>query len=568
MPNTSRAAKLLRSAALAGVLASVGGARAADANLQEIVRTGTPAPTIAGATFSSIGSRGMGPGGHAIFDMTLAGLPITTLNDEAIYSFRDGQLSLIWRESDPLPAGFPVGARYASGPLGIQMDSFGRAYFSPALTNAGTGVRAWFRTDGASVQELIRIGQGAPNALGTIAEFQSGFAVTPGGEFVLLAQLSGAGVTTSNDWFFYRWQPSGASLLARESQALGSTGTNLAIPSLPSFVVLAAPAEAGQFLIASGTSETTLTHAVFGQPPLGSMTTFFQPGPSPLTTPASITHARAIAATPRGDLFAVVQTNTANESLIVKRPGLAPQRVLRDGDSIGGVVITDIHVPGSPIVVGPNGDCVLLGRVSGNDTLILIDPTGLATILARIGQPLFGDNIVALFENSTSPHAGIDAQGNVAFNATTRTFAGVTLRGVYVHTPGVGLRSVLRTNDTLPGPGGTTEVVLNARIQTSVDNPVPGGLAVAPNGRFVIAAATLVGGQTNVFLLARTALCNSIDFNNDGVFPDIADITLFLSVFGGGSCATCESIDFNNDGVFPDLQDIIKYLDVFGGGAC
>jgi hypothetical protein len=30
--------------------------------------------------------------------------------------------------------------------------------------------------------------------------------------------------------------------------------------------------------------------------------------------------------------------------------------------------------------------------------------------------------------------------------------------------------------------------------------------------------------------------CDSIDFNNDGLFPNTSDITSFLTVFGGGAC--------------------------------
>ncbi len=51
------------------------------------------------------------------------------------------------------------------------------------------------------------------------------------------------------------------------------------------------------------------------------------------------------------------------------------------------------------------------------------------------------------------------------------------------------------------------------------------------------------------------SLCDDIDFNNDGLFPDTVDIDDFLSVFSGGSCTNdpnCGDIDFNNDGLFPD----------------
>ncbi len=63
-----------------------------------------------------------------------------------------------------------------------------------------------------------------------------------------------------------------------------------------------------------------------------------------------------------------------------------------------------------------------------------------------------------------------------------------------------------------------------------------------------------------------------IDFNNDGLFPDVQDITDCLYVFAGGVCPTgagaCDSVDFNHDEIFPDTQDIADFLTVFAGGAC
>ncbi len=64
------------------------------------------------------------------------------------------------------------------------------------------------------------------------------------------------------------------------------------------------------------------------------------------------------------------------------------------------------------------------------------------------------------------------------------------------------------------------------------------------------------------------ALCDSIDFNGDGLFPDTQDIDDFLSVFSGGACSTCGDIDFNNDELFPDTSDIDALLTVFSGGPC
>ncbi|HEX2838596.1 MAG TPA: hypothetical protein VHN77_10755 [Phycisphaerales bacterium] len=67
--------------------------------------------------------------------------------------------------------------------------------------------------------------------------------------------------------------------------------------------------------------------------------------------------------------------------------------------------------------------------------------------------------------------------------------------------------------------------------------------------------------------------CHSIDFNNDGLFPDTADIDDFLTVFSGGNCPPtagylCDPIDFNGDGLYPDTLDIDALLSMFSGGPC
>jgi subtilisin-like proprotein convertase family protein len=79
-------------------------------------------------------------------------------------------------------------------------------------------------------------------------------------------------------------------------------------------------------------------------------------------------------------------------------------------------------------------------------------------------------------------------------------------------------------------------------------------------------ATLTVGGPT-------CTACDSIDFNNDGLFPDDADLVDFLSVLAGSGCSTdpvpgCSDIDFNNDGLFPDDTDLIAFLTVLAGQDC
>ncbi|HLP85866.1 MAG TPA: hypothetical protein VK157_16060, partial [Phycisphaerales bacterium] len=68
--------------------------------------------------------------------------------------------------------------------------------------------------------------------------------------------------------------------------------------------------------------------------------------------------------------------------------------------------------------------------------------------------------------------------------------------------------------------------------------------------------------------------CDTIDFNNNGVFPEDQDVIDFFDVLAGGAPATCDAtlgcqdIDFNNNGVFPEDQDVIDFFNVLAGGTC
>jgi hypothetical protein len=65
--------------------------------------------------------------------------------------------------------------------------------------------------------------------------------------------------------------------------------------------------------------------------------------------------------------------------------------------------------------------------------------------------------------------------------------------------------------------------------------------------------------------------CDSIDFNNDGIFPTEQDLQDYLRALMGAPCPgglTCNDIDFNNDGLFPDDRDLISFLRVLAGAPC
>lgn len=134
-------------------------------------------------------------------------------------------------------------------------------------------------------------------------------------------------------------------------------------------------------------------------------------------------------------------------------------------------------------------------------------------------------------------------------------------------TPALSLNALLTRSTIADGGEGTIilgndfypfhslyAINLNTRDVTTYVAPVP--------MRFLACA------DVATFNATCAAGCDSIDFNNNGVFPEDQDLIDFLGVLAGASCPTCNDIDFNNNAVFPEDQDVIDYLHVLAGGSC
>jgi hypothetical protein len=101
------------------------------------------------------------------------------------------------------------------------------------------------------------------------------------------------------------------------------------------------------------------------------------------------------------------------------------------------------------------------------------------------------------------------------------------------------------------------------------------GLVTVPLAASQSVLIRVGGANANAFgagtLNVSNVGCSSIDFNNDGLFPDDNDLVDFLNVLAGGTCSNdpfCNDIDFNNDGLFPDDNDLVIFLRVLAGGDC
>ncbi|MFO0832437.1 MAG: hypothetical protein U0637_11440 [Phycisphaerales bacterium] len=138
--------------------------------------------------------------------------------------------------------------------------------------------------------------------------------------------------------------------------------------------------------------------------------------------------------------------------------------------------------------------------------------------------------------------------------------------------PGAKVGGEVRWNcpEAYQGPSGSNGNALrwgttyNFRFDCNVAPTAAGGATL---GLYKPGA---VGSIQALGVPSPAALCDSVDYNNDGLFPDTADIDDFLAVFSGGACSTgnCNDVDFNNDGLFPDTMDIDALLAVFSGGGC
>lgn len=124
-----------------------------------------------------------------------------------------------------------------------------------------------------------------------------------------------------------------------------------------------------------------------------------------------------------------------------------------------------------------------------------------------------------------------------------------------------------RRNGTALANGGSISGATSPNLGI---NPVAAGDV----GNYDCVITNFCGGNPSIIATLTTGpTCDSVDFNNDGLFPDTADIDDLLSVFSGGPCSTdpvpgCSDLDFNNDTLFPDTLDIDSMLSVFSGGPC
>ncbi len=176
-------------------------------------------------------------------------------------------------------------------------------------------------------------------------------------------------------------------------------------------------------------------------------------------------------------------------------------------------------------------------------------------------QPTLVVNLTGVVTAPNQPpvaHAGSDITVTDVDNSGAEL---VTLNGTSSTDDGTITLYEWLNGSTPLGTGATLNVSLPVGTTTVT-------LRVTDNGNLTATDTVLVTVNPGGLI------CDSIDFNNNGVFPEDQDVADFFEVIAGGSPLTCDAvlgcndIDFNNNGVFPEDEDVVAFFRILAGGDC
>ncbi len=192
---------------------------------------GTEAGTFFPSFYGSYTDYGIDASGNTIFRGLLSGAPITSQNNDALWSFSGNTPLQIARETGPAPLGPGVIFRGNPANLNFQPVAFsagGRLAFTAGLS--GTGVTpanddALFLGGLEGAQVIVRegdlaVGSGLPpNAVHT-PRLTSRIAINDSEELLFTSSLSGTGIDTFNNLSVWKYSHGTLQLLLRENDPL------------------------------------------------------------------------------------------------------------------------------------------------------------------------------------------------------------------------------------------------------------------------------------------------------------------------------------------------------------
>jgi hypothetical protein len=549
--------------------------------LEEVVRGGQPAAGIPGATYSDSGLAplGVANNNHVFFQARLNGVDQSA--DTGIFVWSSGVIRLALREGQPLPEVCPdcvVGnVRVA------RLDDSGRVMASVDA-----------RSGNAVVANAV-VREAAPGDLRVLA-FTGGPAPLREGETITTADFAmdmapdGTGVilvSTTDD-----------SAASQVVYVIDDAGlrilTESGVPSIarPEWIYRRLSSARGLLALNGGGA---ILHAYYeGSPPSGferisgdsSLVLAYEGEPIPEIHPlARVNDFWSVGSSNFGDAGIVARVPPATFALLLAgQSGTIP--IAWSGAPANEV--GDGHVfSGGPIdsqIIGDGGHLLFKART--------IPPPGGANLGNQLWSfdPDTAARRPVTWDGANLKHAdaparglrlfGMDARGRVIFEYDIPSSGGLAL-----WTPESGRRSIIESGTTVTVPGGHTGR-LHSLYMVAMTPPDLNRLEtlVSGDGRFAFwARFHSLPSQSPPHTIAFSAIytatipnCDFIDFNLDGLTPDVQDLADFLAVFSGGLCAgqqpgdaPCNAdIDFNNDGLAPDNADIEALFTVFGGGNC
>jgi hypothetical protein len=542
------------------------------------VSSQTPPPAANFFTYSLMGVHGVSPFGDVCWSTvsTPAGAMAASL---ILYSRRWPAPALCVASWYSNPAPGTTALWESQFPGGIASD--GRVVFAGVLRGGGVDLTnnqgLWIGTE-TPAQRVYRRGEPAPSLGGpTLASLSVVVRVASDASFAHQATLAGPTITAANDQVVYTSTNSVLNVWLREGDPApdGLPGT------------IGAFSDASGARVARGgvtilSTQSSLAGPVLWYGPPGQIVAALRASQQLPGLPAgqTVTQVLASALGDDGTLAFGAATGGplgARRGVWLGRPGSMrlvansnTPTALADGSPATFTELSPANYPPS-MYVGPRGRLAFLAlaRNAHNQTVLGLwrdpGPGAVASPIADSTTIIPGTTTVV---GEIDPRSvQVDGAGNVAFQQEAPSGGAILSWSTRT-----GLRLVIGPGDTLALDGGSITIDSVALAESAS----VGGLSrsVTDDGRLGVRLRD--NDRADVVALVRIpGTCQDIDFNNDGVFPDIADAVAFVGAFGGGDCTSptspttpCDSIDFNTDGVSPDLTDLTGFLRVFSGGPC
>ncbi|GDX99732.1 hypothetical protein LBMAG48_21360 [Phycisphaerae bacterium] len=249
--------------------------------------------------------------------------------------------------------------------------------------------------------------------------------------------------------------------------------------------------------------------------------------------------------------------------------------------SLGGdLILAKVHPSGSQVwstTWRPSDGRTVVSRA------VSVDAAGVIRVAGHVGSiaGLPADLFVATFDSTSGASKSFRAKDTGLNRAESSARGGVTIEpSGRTLVAGFVSTGVAGDNDYAIGVFDATDASRDWSARWSnPTNPQVDDRAAAimalPNGNIAVVGrsdggASSVDIATIVLTPPATVACDGIDFNNNTVFPEDADVIDFFEVLAGGECSTglCNDIDFNNNTVFPEDADVIDFFEVLAGGEC